>query len=168
MAERIAVPKLCDLIADIYRAGRVIGTVETLRPPRPFLFGDEKLKVMYHTTSCRAATSIARHGFDLSHAASGAFGVGVNLGSTTHQALLYTARVALYNPTANDACTLVCVVAPGRTHANNRTQEGDSSVPVHVHPKPGFQSMTGAGGTILVVADPRRVMPVFCITHRVP
>ncbi len=72
-----------------------------------------KQAALYHTTTCRAASQIADGGFDLSFAGAhgGAFGHGVNLCSTTDQALLYTFQ-------RRRACTLVCRGAVGRCYAN--------------------------------------------------
>jgi hypothetical protein len=117
----------------------------------------------YHTTSCAAARSIAENGFDPSRARSVAFGRGVNLGTSTEQALLYASA-------AGTTCTLVCAVAVGRSHANrSMVREGDAggdTVPLHMHPRPGFDSMHGARGRILVVPDPARVLPLVAVSHR--
>ena len=153
--------QLNKLLAAINGAGRALERVERVEP-RSKQFRHEALQAMFHTTTCDAAQAIVRSGFDLSRARSHAFGVGVNLGRTTAQALMYVP------PGAEPACTLVCLVAAGRTHANRSVADPDGgrdTVPVHMHPKPGFDSMTGARGAILVVADPRRVMPVFVVTH---
>jgi hypothetical protein len=120
---------------------------------------------LYHTTSCTAAHRIERSGFDLSFSGAhgGAFGRGVNLASTTDQALIYTFQ-------RKRACTLLCRAAVGRRHANTShaapgASPGAPTIPRYVKPRTGFDSMIGMGGLIVVVPEPVRVLPVVVVTH---
>ena len=137
-----------------------------MRLPGP---GHARQQTLYHTTSCAAANSIARTGFDLAFSGKnvGAFGRGVNLGATTDQALIYAFQ-------RRRACTLICRAAVGRAHANSsrpdprlepKAAASAPTVPRYVRPRAGYDSMTGAGRSIVVVPDPARVLPVTIVTH---
>ena len=129
----------------------------------------ERTLILYHTTSPAAARNIIKEGFRLgskkgaSGGSVGAFGIGVNLGKTTEQALLYADE-------RRTSCTLICLAHIGRCHANQSViAPGERySTPVHLSPKPGFHSMHGAGRTIFVVPDPARVLPLAVVCHRRP
>lgn len=121
--------------------------------------------ILYHTTTCSAAKKIAQAGFIVTPAADGstsaAFGEGVNLASTANNALLYTFGRQV-------ACTLLCTVAVGKSHANeSRHVPGVEShtVPVRLHPKRGYDSMYGMDGWIFVAPRPSRVLPLTIVKH---
>ncbi len=120
---------------------------------------------LYHGTSPEAARLIAVDGFRIdrtSSARTGAFGAGINLTPDVAHTLLYTRGRAT-------ACIVVCDVAISRMHVNVSRNPDDgraiTSVPDHVHPKPGFDAMYGAGGKIVVVPCSARVLPRWLIFH---
>jgi hypothetical protein len=159
--------KLDELLQAVEEAGRVVTSVRQVNNDLLSKAYAERLKgrqsVMFHTTTCKAASAIAAGGFDLSKGSrhGGAFGQGVNLGRTKEQALMYASD-------SRSSCTLVCLANVGRRHANRSVKVPGKThtVPVHVAPLPGYDSMYGMGGDIVVVPDPRRVLPLYVVKHR--
>lgn len=144
-------PRVPAAAARLYEAARTVRT-----PPMRQVYA-------YHTTDPAAARAIMKDGFDLGKSRHFAFGRGVNLGRSTDQALMYADEEGV-------SCTLVCAAAVGRSHANrSRARRGRlDTVPDHMHPRAGYDSMTGAAGEIVVVPDPRRVLPLVAVVHRPP
>lgn len=165
---RSAQPALRRLLRALEAAGREVTRVHALVVPRRKIDAYSRARAgslprqrfAYHTTTCAAARSIAAGGFDPDRVRSVAFGHGVNLGTSTDQALMYASPGA--------SCTLVCAVAVGRSHANRSMPgtEGGDTVPLHMRPRRGYDSMHGARGQILVVPDPARVLPLVVVSHR--
>lgn len=124
-------------------------------------------QLLLHTTKTvqDAYTLLSEKYFDISRQkeCSAVHGFGVNLGTDVNQILPYVER-------NKRKATLLCLAAVGKVQENelkNNLSGVDYSVPKYRWPSRGYDSLADSLNEpeIIVVPDPKRVIPVCLIEH---